>query len=106
MPDDNFAEVVDSPVADERPSALLAADDGRDAVVGVGDDEQVVLVHLVVGVVNNVQQNRQIEQDLKIVHNKMHIYIFRDLFSASITRFYPIEAGEDFRLLFISRKKN
>ena len=40
---------------------LFRTDDSCDAMVCVGDDQQVVLVQLVVGVVNDVQQDRKVE---------------------------------------------
>ena len=53
--DDDVAQVVNAAVADEGPPALLAAHDGRDAVVSVRHDQQIVFVHLVVRVVNDIQ---------------------------------------------------
>lgn len=44
---------------------FLEADDCREALVGVGDDQQVLFVYLVVGLVDDVEQNRKIENYLK-----------------------------------------
>ena len=58
---DDVAQNVNAAIGDERRSAFVEADDGRQTLVSVGDDQKVFFVQLVVGVVDDVKQDRKVE---------------------------------------------
>ena len=62
---DDVAENVNASIGDERRPTFLEADDRRQTLVSVGDDQKVFFVQLVISVVDDVQQDRKIEQNLK-----------------------------------------
>jgi hypothetical protein len=62
---DDVAENVNASIGDERRPTFLEADDRRKTLVSVGDDQKVFFVQLVISVVDDVQQDRKIEQNLK-----------------------------------------
>ncbi len=70
---DDVAENVNAAIGDERRPTFLEADDRRQTLVSVGDDKKVFFVQLVISVVDDVQQDRKVEQNLK---EKLFILVF------------------------------
>ena len=62
---DDVAENVNASIGDERRPTFLEADDRRQTLVSVGDDQKVFFVQLVISVVDDVQQDRKVKQNLK-----------------------------------------